>query len=93
MKCYYVALQISPADVSVLINKISCFRKQGNFTKALSICNKILNDNPMYNVALCHKERILFSLEQYNESILCCDSILKDILTTVMSYLINHLVS
>jgi len=35
MKCYDVALQISPNDLSVLVNKISSFRKQGNLTEAL----------------------------------------------------------
>ena len=35
-------------------------RKQGNFTKALSICNEILNTNPKYNTVLYHKERVLF---------------------------------
>ena len=39
MKCYDIALEISPTDLSVLINKISSFRKQGNFIEALSICD------------------------------------------------------
>jgi len=41
MKCYDAALQISPDDLSVQINKISSLRKQGNFTKALSLCDII----------------------------------------------------
>ena len=36
MKCYNLALEICPDDLSVLINKISSFRKQGNFIEALS---------------------------------------------------------
>jgi len=47
MKCYDVALQICPDDLSVLINKISSFRKQGNLIKALSICDDILKNNPI----------------------------------------------
>ena len=31
-----------------------------------------------YNVALYHKERILFSMGKFNESISCCDCILTD---------------
>ena len=40
MKCYDAALEICPNDMSVLINKISSFRKQGNFIEALSICDE-----------------------------------------------------
>ena len=34
MKCYDAALQLYPNDLSVLINKISTIRKQGNFVEA-----------------------------------------------------------
>ena len=78
MKCYDVALEIYPDDLSVLVNKLSTFRKQGNFVQALSLCDKILTDNPKYNIILYHKERILFSMEKFDDSILCCNSILKD---------------
>ena len=37
MKCYNLALKICPDDLSVLINKISSFRKQGNLIEALSL--------------------------------------------------------
>ncbi|KAG2474088.1 MAG: TPR repeat domain containing protein [Nitrosopumilales archaeon] len=33
---------------------------------------------PNYNVVLYHKERILYSLGRYDESILCCNKILQD---------------
>jgi len=78
MKCYDIALQICPDDLSVLINKISSFRKQGNLIKALSICDDILKNNSNYNIVLYHKERILFSMEKFNESISCCNCILED---------------
>ncbi len=78
MKCYDMALQLYPNDLSVLVNKISTIRKQGNFVEALSLCDKILKNNPKYNIVLYHKERILFSMEKFDESILCCNSILKD---------------
>jgi tetratricopeptide (TPR) repeat protein len=78
MKCYDTALQVCPDDLSLLVNKISSSRKQGNFVKALSLCDKILNKNPNDKIALYHKERILFSMEKFDESILCCDSILND---------------
>jgi tetratricopeptide (TPR) repeat protein len=78
MKCYDAALDISPNDLSVLVNKISSFRKQGNFENALSICNNILENYPKYNIALYHKERILFSMNNFDESILCCNQILND---------------
>jgi tetratricopeptide (TPR) repeat protein len=78
MKCYDIALEICPHDLSVLINKISSFRKQGNFIEALSICDNILKNNPNCNVVLYHKERILFSMKKFNESISCCNCILKD---------------
>jgi tetratricopeptide (TPR) repeat protein len=73
-----VALQIYPDDLSVLVNKISTIRKQGNFIQALTLCNKILKNNPKYNIVLYHKERILFSMKKFDESILCCDIILKE---------------
>jgi len=78
MKCYDVALKISPNDLSVLVNKISSFRKQGNLTEALQICNNILKNNENYNIALYHKERILFSMQNFDESISCCNKILDD---------------
>jgi tetratricopeptide (TPR) repeat protein len=78
MKCYDSALEICPTDLSVLINKISSFRKQGNLIEALSICDNILKNNSNYNIVLYHKERILFSMKKFNESISCCNSILKD---------------
>ena len=78
MECYKSALEISPDDLSVLVNVISSYRKQGDLTEALSLCDKILKNNPNYNVVLYHKERILFSLKKFNESIICCDEILKD---------------
>ena len=71
MKCYDLALENYPDDLSVLVNKISCFRKQGNLSEGLSICDKILASNPKYNIALYHKERILFSMNRYDESISC----------------------
>ncbi len=77
MRCYDVALQIHPNDLSVLINKISVLRKQGNFVEALSLCDKILKNNSKFNIALYHKELILFSMEKFDESIFCCDSILS----------------
>ncbi|MGI9568070.1 MAG: tetratricopeptide repeat protein [Nitrosopumilus sp.] len=52
---YDAALQIYPDDLSVL-TKISSLRKQGNYTEALSICNRILQKYPRYNVVLYHKE-------------------------------------
>ena len=70
MKCYDVALEICPDDLSVLVNKLSTLRKQGNFVEALSLCEKILKDNPKYNIVLYHKERILFSMEKFDDSIL-----------------------
>ena len=78
MKCYDAALKISPDDLSVLINKISSFRKQGNLVEALMICDNILKKNKNYNIVLYHKERILFSMEKFDESISCCNSILED---------------
>jgi tetratricopeptide (TPR) repeat protein len=78
MKCYDAALKISPDDLSVLINKISSFRKQGNLVEALMICDNILKNNKNYNIVLYHKERILFSMEKFDESISCCNSILED---------------
>jgi tetratricopeptide (TPR) repeat protein len=62
---------------------------QGKLKDVILYYNKILNENPMYNITLYHKERILFSLEKYDESILCCNSILNDYLIMMMSYLIN----
>ena len=78
MKCYNLALEICPDDLSVLINKISSFRKQGNLIEALFICDNILKNNSNYNVVLYHKERILFSMNKFDESISCCNSILED---------------
>jgi len=78
MKCYDVALQISPNDLSVLVNKISSFSKQGNLIEALQICNNILKNNENYNIVLYHKERILFSMKNFDESIPCCNKILDD---------------
>jgi len=52
MKCYDVALKICPNDLSVLVNKISSFRKQGNLTEELQICNNILKNNENYNITL-----------------------------------------
>ena len=46
--------------------------------EALSICDNILKNNSNYNVVLYHKERILFSMKKFNESISCCNSILED---------------
>ena len=59
IKCYDTALEIYPGDLSVLVNKISSLRKQGKFSEALGICDDILLENPKYNIALYHKERIL----------------------------------
>ena len=78
MRCYDVALQICPDDLSILVNKISTLRKKGNFVEALSLCDKILQNNPKYNIALYHKERILFSMKKFDESVLCCNSILNN---------------
>ena len=78
MKCYDEALEINPEDLSVLVNKISSSRKQGNFRGALSLCDKILDKNPKYTIALYHKQRILFSLNKFDESVSCCNSILQD---------------
>ena len=33
---------------------------------------------PNYNIVLYHKERILFSLKNFDDSILCCNRILDD---------------
>ncbi|PIW36155.1 MAG: hypothetical protein COW26_00615, partial [Nitrosopumilales archaeon CG15_BIG_FIL_POST_REV_8_21_14_020_33_23] len=65
-------------DLSVLINKISSMRKKGEFIGALNYCNAILENNPKYNIVLYHKERILFSMDKFEESLLCCDKILED---------------
>ena len=54
------------------------FRKQGNLIEALSICDDILKNNLNYNIVLYHKERILFSMKKFDESISCCNSILDD---------------
>ena len=78
IKCYDSALVSSPDDLSLLVNKISSFRKQEKFVDALSICNGILENNSKYNIALYHKERILFSMGNYDESVECCDKILDD---------------
>jgi tetratricopeptide (TPR) repeat protein len=78
IKCYDVALQSSPGDLSLLVNKISSFRKQEKFVDALSICNDILGNNSKYKIALYHKERILFSIGSFDESIKCCNQILDD---------------
>ena len=79
IKCYDAALAISPGDTSVLVNKISSFRKRGTLNEeALSICDAILSNNPRYNIALYHKERILFSMGSFKESVLCCNEILND---------------
>jgi tetratricopeptide (TPR) repeat protein len=78
MKCYKIALEISPDDLSILTNIISSLRKQGNLIEALLICDNILKNNKNYNIALYHKERILFSMGKFNESISCCNSILED---------------
>ena len=48
------------------------------FSESLDLCNKILQNFPNYNIALYHKERILFSMKQFTESIECCDIILKE---------------
>jgi len=53
-------------------------RKKGEFKDALTYCNNILNNNSKYNIALYHKERILFSMEKFEESILFCNKILED---------------
>jgi tetratricopeptide (TPR) repeat protein len=42
------------------------------------ICDNILKNNSNYNVVLYHKERILFSMKKFDESISCCDRILED---------------
>ena len=58
MKCYELALEICTDDLSVLINKISSFRKQGNLIEALSICDDILKRIPI--IILCCIIRSVF---------------------------------
>jgi tetratricopeptide (TPR) repeat protein len=43
----------------------------------ITYCNKILENNPNYNIVLYHKERILFYMKKFDESIICCDRILE----------------
>jgi tetratricopeptide (TPR) repeat protein len=62
----------------VLVNRVSSLRKKGDLIEALSNCDIILESNPNYNIALYHKERILLSMKKFEESIVCCNKILKD---------------
>ena len=55
-----------------------CLNKLSNLIEALSICDNILKNNLNYNIVLYHKERILFSMNKFDESISCCNSILED---------------
>ena len=70
IQCYDFALKLDPEDLSVIVNKISSLRKKGELIGALNYCNNILKNNPNYNIVSYHKERILFSMEQFEESIL-----------------------
>ena len=78
LQCYDTALKLDHNDLPVLVNKISSLRKKGNLIEALSNCDSILESNPNYNIALYHKERILLSMKKFEESIVCCNKILKD---------------
>ena len=78
LQCYNSALKLDPEDIPVQVNKISSLRKKGNLTDALSLCDKILENNSNYKIALYHKERILLSMKKFHDSILCCDKILED---------------
>ena len=71
-------MKLNPNDLPVLVNKISSLRKKGDLAGALSNCDRILESNPNYNIALYHKERILLSMKKFEASVVCCDKILKD---------------
>ena len=65
IQCYDSVLKLDSGDLSVLVNKISSLRKKGEFIEALNYCNTLLENNSKYNIVLYHKERILFSMEQF----------------------------
>ncbi|WKT57411.1 tetratricopeptide repeat protein [Candidatus Nitrosotenuis chungbukensis] len=77
IRCYDEALQITPNDKTILINKASSLRKMKKYGEAINYCNQILEENPKDAIALYHKERILFSLGNYRDSVYCCDVILE----------------
>lgn len=78
LQCYNSALKMDSEDIPVQVNKISSLRKKGELAEALFLCNKILENNSNYNIALYHKERILLSMKKFHDSISCCDKILED---------------
>ena len=41
IECYNQSLKIKPDDKTVLVNKISAYRKTGRINDALNLCNKI----------------------------------------------------
>ena len=55
LDCYDKFLQDSPNDKTVLINKISLFRKIGEFEKAIEICDYLLKINHDEAIVLYHK--------------------------------------
>ena len=59
-----------------MINKISLFRKIGDFHKALEICEKLLKNNSNEMIVLYHKSRILKKLNKFSESNVICKELL-----------------
>ena len=68
--------------IQIISNSVGNFGSESSWVaKVVNLgvqCNDILKNNPKYNIALYHKERILFSMENFDESILCCNHILND---------------
>ena len=90
LRCYDAALAAHPDDPSIVTNMISSLRKVGRLEEGLSACDRILgarrggrhdggaSGTGNNNIVLYHKERILFAMGRYDESVLCCDEILRD---------------
>ena len=70
-------MKIKPDDKTVLVNKISAYRKTGRINDALNLCNKILGKNPDEMIVLYHKLRLLKKLNRFTESNKVCNKILK----------------
>ena len=70
-------MKIKPDDKTVLVNKISAYRKIGRINDALDLCNEILEKNPDEMIVLYHKLRLLKKLNRFTESNEVCDKILK----------------
>ena len=77
LSCYDKFLQENPTDKTVLINKISIYRKTGEFEKAIEICDGLLNNNPDEFLVLYHKLRILKKLDRFKESNEICTKIIS----------------